>query len=399
MWATAGQGAERNSRPDGGSSLACSALNARRCTKRTMSDDGTKIVYSSAADNLVDGDSNGRADVFLTTVNPGQPPTPPTAGSGGSPADPGIPPSVISTVRISVGPGGVQGDGNSVGASISPDGHWIAFESAATNFGPDGNGGTVDVFVYHVDDESLRLASVSTSGGGGDGHSFGASVANNGTVSFTSLAGNLVPGAGGQQVYARSDATELVSSATGGAAGDGRSGESVISGDGTTVAFTSESTNLGSGHAKGDDIFVHKLGGATTMLTSAAKAYLPSISADGQKLVFIAEGYDNDGIGDIYQSATEGGAKPTIYANCPCRSRRRRGPHLGHHRQRRGDAVLLGGAVLPQQPLPRPAGVHSQPRPGHRQRATTTWSPTARPSSPRSAPTAPSSPSSPWPTT
>ena len=82
-------GAERNSRPDGGSSLACSALNARRCSKRTMSDDGTKIVYASAADNLVDGDTNGRTDVFLTTINPGRPPTPPSAGSGGSPADPG----------------------------------------------------------------------------------------------------------------------------------------------------------------------------------------------------------------------------------------------------------------------------------------------------------------------
>jgi Tol biopolymer transport system component len=87
------------------------------------------------------------------------------------------------------------------------------------------------------------------------------------------------------------------------------------------VAFTSESTNLGSGHAKGDDIFVYRLGsGAATMLTSAAKAYLPSISGDGQKLVFIAEGYDNDGIGDIYQSSSQGGAKPTIYANCPCRA-------------------------------------------------------------------------------
>jgi Tol biopolymer transport system component len=312
--------AERDARPDGGSSLACSALNSRRCTKRTMSDDGTKVVYSSAADNLVDGDTNGRTDVFLTTINPGRPPTPPSAGSGGSPADPGVAPSVTSTVRVSVGPGGVQGDGDSVGASISPDGHWIAFESSSTNFAPDGNGPTVDVFVYHVDDGSLRLASVSTSGGGGDGHSYSASVANNGAVSFTSLAGNLAPGASGQQVYVRSDTTQVASSATGGAAGDGRSGESTISGDGTTVAFTSESTNLGSGHAKGDDIFIYKVGGAATMLTSAAKAYLPSITADGQKVTFIAEGFDTDGVGDIYQSSSQGGAKPTIYANCPCRS-------------------------------------------------------------------------------
>ena len=313
-------GAERDSRPDSGSSLACSALNTRRCTKRTLSDDGTRIVYSSAADNLVDGDTNGRADVFLTTINPGKPPTPPSAGSGGQPADPGIAPSVASTVRVSVGPGGAQGDGDSLGASISPDGHWVAFESSARNLAPGDGNGKVDVFVYHTDDQSLRLASVPAAGGSADGDSYSASVANNGTVSFTSTAGNLVGGASGQQVYVRSDKTELASAATGGGAGDGQSGESTISGDGMTVAFTSNSANLGSGHARGDDIFIHKVGGGTTMLTSGAKAYLPSITADGQKVAFIAEGYDSDGLPDIYQSSSQGGSPPTIYAQCPCRS-------------------------------------------------------------------------------
>jgi Tol biopolymer transport system component len=329
--------AERNSRPDGGSSLACSALTARRCTKRTLSDDGTKVVYASAADNLVDGDTNGRMDVFLTTISPGKPPTPPSAGSGGSPADPGVAPSVVSTVRVSAGPGG-EGDGDSTGASISPDGHWIAFESSASNLVPGDGNGKVDVFVYHVDDQSLRLASVPASGGSADGDSFSASVANNGTVSFTSTAGNLVGGASGQQVYARSDKTELVSSGTGGAAGDGQSGESTISGDGTTVAFTSNSTNLGSGHAKGDDIFIHKVGGATTMLTSGSKAYLPSISADGQRVIFIAEGFDNDTLPDIYQSSTQGGSPPTIYAQCPCRSGGDVGPTWA--------TIGSGGAIL-----------------------------------------------------
>jgi len=70
-----GSGGDRNARQEGGSSLACSALTPRRCTKRTMSDDGTKVVYSSAADNLVDGDTNGRADIFLTTLTPGTKPT------------------------------------------------------------------------------------------------------------------------------------------------------------------------------------------------------------------------------------------------------------------------------------------------------------------------------------
>ncbi|HKN38711.1 MAG TPA: hypothetical protein VJ456_06350, partial [Acidimicrobiia bacterium] len=320
-------GGERNARQDSGSSLACSPLTPRRCTKRTLSDDGTKVVYSSAADNLVDGDTNGHTDVFLTTLSPGKPPTAPVPGAGGHPGDPGVAPAVVSTVRISVGPGGAEGNGDSLGAPISPDGHWVAFESSATNLVPsDPNGPIVDVFVYHVDDQSLRLASVPAGGGGGDGNSYSASVANNGTVSFTSVAGNMAPGGGGQQVYAREDPagapkTEMVSATSAGGAGDGQSGESTISGDGTKIAFTSNSTNLGTSHAKGDDVFVRKLGATYSlyMLTSGATAYLPSINAAGDKVIFIADGIDNDGIGDVYQGPSDGSARPTIYAACPCR--------------------------------------------------------------------------------
>src|SRR5437763_2971320 len=323
----AGNGAERNARADSGSSLACSPLTPRRCTKRTISDDGTKLVYASAADNLVDGDTNGHVDVFLATLSPGKPPVAPVPGAGGHPGDPGIPPSVVSTVRISVGPGGAEGNGDSLGASISPDGHWVAFESSATNVVPsDPNGPIVDVFVYHVDDQSLRLASVPAGGGGGDGNSYSASVANNGTVSFTSVAGNMAPGASGQQVYVREDPagaakTELVSATSAGGGGDGQSGEPTISGDGTKIAFTSNSTNLASGHAKGDDIFVRKLGASysLSMLTSGATAYLPFINAAGDKVIFIADGIDTDGIGDIYQGPSDASARPTIFAQCPCR--------------------------------------------------------------------------------
>jgi Tol biopolymer transport system component len=321
-----GAAADRDARPDGGSSLACSALNARRCTKRTLSDDGTKVVYSSAAGNLVDNDGNGRVDVFLTTLGAGKPPTPPSAGSGGSPMDPGISPSVTSTVRISAGAGG-EGNGDSFGASISPDGKWVAFESSASNLvGSDANGPVVDVFVYNVDTKALHLASVPAGGGGADGPSYSASVANNGTVSFTSQAGNLVGGASGQQVYARTDPAgagqTLLVSAAGAAGGDGTSGEPTISADGTKVAFMSEAGNLGTGGTPGADVFIATLGAssAVTMLTSGAGAYLPSISADGTRVIFIAEGFDNDGLADIYQSSTQGGAKPTIYAQCPCRS-------------------------------------------------------------------------------
>src|SRR2546427_757530 len=92
-----------------------------------------------------------------------------TAGTvllvAGAAADPGISPAVAPTVRIGVGPGGAEGNGDSFGPSVSPDGHWAAFESSASNLVPgDANGPTVDVFVYHVDDQSLRLASVPAGG-------------------------------------------------------------------------------------------------------------------------------------------------------------------------------------------------------------------------------------------
>jgi Tol biopolymer transport system component len=252
---------------------------------------------------------------------------PPDPGAGGHAADPGISPAVVSTVRISVGPGGAEGNGDSFGPSISPDGHWVSFESSASNLAPgDANGPTTDVFVYHVDDQSLRLASVPAGGGGGDNNSYSASVANNGTVSFTSDAGNMVPGASGRQVYARIDPagagqTVLVSATSAGAAGDGQSDESTISGDGTKVAFTSNSTNIVSGHAKGDDVFVRTLGASyhLSALTSGATAYLPFINAAGTTVIFIADGIDTDGVGDIYQGPADASARPTIFANCPCR--------------------------------------------------------------------------------
>ena len=231
----------------------------------------------------------------------------------------------------------MEGNGDSLGASISPDGKWIAFESSASNLAGDANGPTVDVFVYNVDTKALTLASVPAAGGGADGPSYSASVANSGAVSYTSNAGNLVAGASGQQVYARSAGqTILVSAATSGA-GDGKSGESTISGDGTKVAFMSEAANIGSGGAPGADVFIATIGTTSSvmMLTSGATAYLPSISADGQQVVFLADGYDNDGLGDIYRSSAQGGAKPTIYANCPCRSGGDVAPVWATHRFRR----------------------------------------------------------------
>ena len=87
-----------------------------------VSADGRYVAFSSLASNLVEGDTNGVADVFLLDLQEG------------------------ALERVSLGPQGEQGIGDSgllmdgVGfnsVDISADGRYIIFTSLATNFGPE----------------------------------------------------------------------------------------------------------------------------------------------------------------------------------------------------------------------------------------------------------------------
>jgi Tol biopolymer transport system component len=94
-----------------------------------ISADGRYVAFWSIATNLVSGDTNSKADVFVRDR---------TAGT---------------TTRASVGPLAVQGDDNSGysavyhGVSISLDGRYVAFTSAATNLIAGDANGRVDVFL------------------------------------------------------------------------------------------------------------------------------------------------------------------------------------------------------------------------------------------------------------
>ena len=70
------------------------------------------------------GDTNGSPDVFVRDRQTG------------------------TTQRVSVGPGGVQGNGDSSQRpSISADGRFVAFSSDASNLVPGDTNGVDDVFV------------------------------------------------------------------------------------------------------------------------------------------------------------------------------------------------------------------------------------------------------------
>ncbi|MGH2669686.1 MAG: hypothetical protein ACRDH5_11340, partial [bacterium] len=165
-------GAERNKLPTG-STTGCSSLTVGKCSKRTVSTDGNTAVFASRAPNLVEGDSNNASDIYLWK------------------RDTAVAPPAITLTRISVATGGGDANGDSETPAISPNGQWVAFESKATNLVAGDSNSSADVFVWSAA-SGLVLASQNDSGAQGNLQSFAPSVADNGTVAFTSFANNLV---------------------------------------------------------------------------------------------------------------------------------------------------------------------------------------------------------------
>ena len=100
-----------------------------------MSDDGRHVAYDSDASNLVPEDTNGAADVFVHDRTTGR------------------------TRRVSVANDGGQGDRESHFGSISDDGRYVAFTSAATNLVADDTNGASDVFVHDRTTRTTRRVS------------------------------------------------------------------------------------------------------------------------------------------------------------------------------------------------------------------------------------------------
>ncbi len=99
-----------------------------------ISADGRYVAWASAATNLVDGDTNAIDDIFVRDLVSGV------------------------TTRVSVGAAGAQGDGWSADAAISADGRYVAFSSIATNLVDGDNNALEDVFVRRIKAQPPSIA-------------------------------------------------------------------------------------------------------------------------------------------------------------------------------------------------------------------------------------------------
>ncbi len=137
----------------------------------SISADGRCVAFSSDANNLVSGDTNGDSDVFVHDRQSG------------------------ATERVSVDSAGAQGNLDSNSPSISADGRYVAFWGWASNLVSGDTNATADVFVHDRQNGATERVSVKSAGAQGNGRSDDPSISADGRcVAFHSWATNLVSG-------------------------------------------------------------------------------------------------------------------------------------------------------------------------------------------------------------
>lgn len=179
---------------------------------------------------------------------------------------------------ISQKPDGGQANGNSNGAVASSDGRCVAFYSDATNLVPLDNNGYTDVFLFDRESRATTLVSVGANGEPANGPSqvqrFRPAIDGGcTTVAFSSEASNLVAGDTNRRtdIFARdlgAATTRLVSLGLGGAPADGASSFASMAGDNGNIAFQSVATNLVADDTnRASDIFVAGANGAISRVS------------------------------------------------------------------------------------------------------------------------------------
>jgi len=253
-----------------------------------ISGDGRWVTFQSLASNLVAGDTNNREDVFVRDRDPD--------GNGVFEGN-----GVTTRVMTSTG---AQPDLFSRFPRISSDGEFVVFVSWASNMLPGDTNNQPDVFRFEVATGALELVNVAAGGGFSNGPGSAPAISDDGVVIvFSSTATDISqPVAPFGNVYCRdldAGTTETLNVDSSGVLGNGTASFPVISGDGTTAAFQSGSTNLDARDTdNSQDVFVRdRIAGTTELVSldslgekatrlSLLSSSSPELSADGRRVAF-----------------------------------------------------------------------------------------------------------------
>ena len=245
--------------------------------RAATSADGRFVAFMSEASNLVPGDTNGVADIFVRDRWTG------------------------TTRRVSVGARRAEANDVSDSPTISASGRFVAFWSLATNLVPDDTNHDGDAFVHDRWTGTTRRVSVGLHGTQANEYAYLPMISANGRfVAFESFATNLVPRDTNQEsdVFLRdrsTGTTQLVSVSFDGRQANAESRVGSISPNGRYVVFTSTASNLVAGDTNGTaDVFLRDRWTETTRRVSVsfigtqgnAESAAGPMSADGRFVVF-----------------------------------------------------------------------------------------------------------------
>jgi Tol biopolymer transport system component len=186
---------------------------------------------------------------------------------------------------------GKQGNRNCTAPVISPDGRYVTFQSASTNFGGS-TAGNWNIYVKDMTTGALKVVTNTSTGNS----LFPWISAGGGFVSFYSSA-NFGQATSFEQVY-RHDMTTgqtLLVSAAAGSPGNGNSTLPSMSADGRYVVFDTAATNLVSG-SSGRQVILHDVSVGTNTLVSHSPSNGPGnagsgvawIDANGSAVAFVS---------------------------------------------------------------------------------------------------------------
>jgi Tol biopolymer transport system component len=209
--------------------------------RHAISPSGRYVAVVSSATNVVPGDDNEHADVFVHDWRRG------------------------TTALVTVGWMGEGANGDSGQMKFSGNDLYLAFPSWASNLVPDDTNGVQDVFVWNRVDRSIVRISVDSNGIEANGESSGGQMTRDGhLVFFVSDATNLVDDDtnGLQDVFVHdrtTGETERVSITASGTQLNANAVRPSLGRNGRIVALFSAADNVVPGDTNGvDDVFVYK---------------------------------------------------------------------------------------------------------------------------------------------
>jgi Tol biopolymer transport system component len=258
-----------------------------------VSTNGRYALFESSASNLVAGDTNNAADVFVRDLVAG------------------------TTVLVSVSTNGGFGDDASYSSVMTPDGRYVAFASAADNLVPGDTNGIPDVFMRDLVSNTTRFVSVGAQNRAGYYYGAGSDspvITPDGRyLAFYSTAAGLAPGVqtvgdiylrdvvAGTTTWVSADSLSLLQSL--GVASNAVSFSQVLSDDGRFVAFEAspypqaspEPSLVVKYDVQSGNSELIETNASVTPASSFDSIQNVSMTPDGRFVAYVANALDNSG--------------------------------------------------------------------------------------------------------